>query len=536
MDNANGYEQQAAPKKKSKLGLILGITIPVVIIALVGGIFAAIAIGKNNQYKQALSLLDEGDFSEAIAIHEELGDYKDLGTQIVDYAVDEAEDLLDDGEYEKLNKLVKKVKGYEEAMTGITELVGEKVADLLEENDFETVTAISTELEKQDTIIAEICTQLVAKAEALLQDNQYDTVMMIRNQVSGNEEAMGQLNTKLVEKMNGLLGEGAYDSVRSLYNTMMNNGLQIDELSAAVYGKAEELFGAADYDTAEGLYDLLGDYENSQSRIEEIQDQEYFAEFREYLNNGNYAKALRMIENYSGSGKETMINEYKAHCADGTYLADLQKALEDRSALGAVEDYQLVIDAELAYLQKYQDMPFYDSRLEELADQYYSALMLQQDAISIEDRYEFYFAWHYAAADRYDVVTLLHREYQFLNDNDELLSNFLDNGDEIRRIMGAYEIIHEDLKAQLWGVYAYVYENTTYYVSYTNNTQYTFSAELTHEVYADDAYIYTDNFTIPLLAPGESINVLITLPDNGSYIWYTDWDLTSIFDGATQLF
>lgn len=393
----------------------------------------------------------------------------------------------------------------------------------------------STALEKQEAVIAQIHTQLLIKADALMEEDQYDTVMMIRSQVSGNEEAEGHLNSLLLAEMDSLLSEENYGSVRTMYNIVVDNDLQFDGLSLAVYAKAEALFAVADYGTAEELYDLLGDYENALGRLEEIQDQEYFAEFREYLNNGNYSKALRMIENYSGSSKETMINENKAHCADGTYLTDLLKALEERGALGAVEEYQQLIDAELAYIEKYQDMPFYDSRLEELAEQYYDALMEQQNSLYIEDRYEFYCAWHYAAAERYDALSLLHYEYQFMQGNDAFASNFLDKGDGIRKTMEAYEIVHEDLKSQLWNVYADLYENTTYYVPYTNNTQYSFSAELSYEVYADGEYLFTDNFTIPLIAPGESIDTLITLPD-GYYSWYTDWDITSLYDGATQLY
>ena len=54
------------------------------LVLIIAGVVAGIFISKNNQYNKAVQLLDEGEFEEAIAIHQKLGDYKELDEVISD--------------------------------------------------------------------------------------------------------------------------------------------------------------------------------------------------------------------------------------------------------------------------------------------------------------------------------------------------------------------------------------------------------------------------------------------------------------------
>ena len=75
-------EKTAAEAKAKKIKKLAMIAVPIAIIAIIMGVLISENIQKNTTYNSALSFLEAGEYSRAIAIFEGLGDYKDSPAQI----------------------------------------------------------------------------------------------------------------------------------------------------------------------------------------------------------------------------------------------------------------------------------------------------------------------------------------------------------------------------------------------------------------------------------------------------------------------
>lgn len=75
-------EAAAAKAKAKKMGRIAAIVMPLFAVLLAAVVLISNSVKKGNSYENALSLLNAGQYDEAIAIFTELGEYKDCVNQI----------------------------------------------------------------------------------------------------------------------------------------------------------------------------------------------------------------------------------------------------------------------------------------------------------------------------------------------------------------------------------------------------------------------------------------------------------------------
>lgn len=106
----NAPDSGVVAKPAKKKGKILAITIPLVVVLIIAGVIGGMFISKNSQYNKALQMLDDGDISDAIEIHQKLGDYKDLADEICNGAESQCKKQLKKGGYSKIAKLYKNCK------------------------------------------------------------------------------------------------------------------------------------------------------------------------------------------------------------------------------------------------------------------------------------------------------------------------------------------------------------------------------------------------------------------------------------------
>lgn len=108
-DERLALEAAAAEKRRSEekqRNLRIAKIVPIVLVAIavlcVAIHFASSAVQKNNAYNSAVSLMEQGEYGQASALFQELGDYKDSSAQLekITSKYDEACDRMENGDYD----------------------------------------------------------------------------------------------------------------------------------------------------------------------------------------------------------------------------------------------------------------------------------------------------------------------------------------------------------------------------------------------------------------------------------------------------
>ena len=122
----------AAKQVQKKTAKFLIITIPTVCALVAIVLLLTKVIIPNNKYKDAVALLDDGQYSEAITAFSELGDYKDAPEMVIEAkdlkkqeelaaAYQEALNLMNSGNYNGAILAFRKLHGYSDSADKITE-------------------------------------------------------------------------------------------------------------------------------------------------------------------------------------------------------------------------------------------------------------------------------------------------------------------------------------------------------------------------------------------------------------------------------
>ena len=108
-DERLALEAAAAEKKRSeekqrnlRIAKIASIVLVAIAVLCVAIHFASSAVQKNNIYNSAVSLMEQGEYGQASALFQELGDYKDSSAQLekITAKYDEACDRMENGDYD----------------------------------------------------------------------------------------------------------------------------------------------------------------------------------------------------------------------------------------------------------------------------------------------------------------------------------------------------------------------------------------------------------------------------------------------------
>lgn len=564
----------AAPQKKGKLGLILGIAIPVVIIAIVAAVFVGIENNKKNLYKDAVELAEDGDIAEAVAIHEELGDYKDLKLQISDCAVDEFDDLLEKGSYKKVLRLYGTVVNYPDAIEEMDQMLREHVEKLMSNFEYSTAVDLYDRAVKEGVGVELVVQGIVDGALIWLDDCNFYDVIEVYDLLAEHENAVKTLEEAIGNKYKELLDAESYQA-DNLYYALENNEIHVDAVYAAIYERACTLMENGEYYDAKSIFETLGEYQDSAQKIQEIQLAIDTDNLNYYLENGWYSDAMSIINSYEGETHDQMVATYVTYCVDnlnhyiekgwygsalsfvedhegeiydqllavymtccgdGTIIADLEAAVAARLELEnqGSTDYQAKLDAELNILSKYEDMPFYDEDLGDLIDSYLDNLSDQQYYINWYSNYWYMpYYWGNEDAERIAILTTLGESYGFAASNAELQA-ILGTSESVSAYWTAWYNISDDLR---WDLdYAHTdYSEGYRYLSFCNNTDYTFSLRL-HVSYTDydGAELSYEDAEYTALTPDAEFKFIMTFPENAAY-WTATWEFYDIYLGETPV-
>jgi hypothetical protein len=318
-----------------------------------------------------------------------------------------------------------------------------------------------------------------------------------------------------------------------LYNWMQSYNLELQQVSQQIFDYANEMLERQNYNEAESIFMEMADY-NDPWFAEEASYMRELAVLKYYISNEWYYDAKYQVDRFSGEIHDKLLEVLLEYCADKHVIADLEAGILARLALEETDaSFEELLNAEWEYLRKYEDMPFYDEYLQDLIMEYLYYLQELEYTLEYEDDYEFYYYWQHTTADCYTVLDLLNAHYGF-GANDTRLQALLGISEALRYWTTAWYEIHSCLSWQLWEVAPYV-DGDAYYLDLNNYTQYAFTVVFYQQFMCYEEIVGEYQSEELTLQPGETIRVLIAVPDTDVEYWFMEWDIFNIYDGDTFL-
>jgi len=235
---------------------------------------------------------------------------------------------------------------------------------------------------------------------------------------------------------------------------------------------------------------------------------------------GAIALVLALICVLVGCGSSAQVEKNLKNNSDHDFLLDLEESVLRRMEKSDTEDLSILVDTELAYLEKYYDAPFSDSRLNELAKKYIDGLYLQRDAFDYGNYSEYQVEWSNGVAERYEALSALYSEYSFMEDNKEFIGTYVYGSEDMRAFADAINAIEADLGIQ---IEAKATDSTAWYINdnflytqFVNNTNYTYSTTWEFKFVEYDntqSILGSHSDYIENIMPGESYLVEIYIGD-----------------------
>lgn len=138
------YESEtSAPKKKNTIrNIIIVLSCILAVLMAIGGVVFLRAINASNDYKKANKLVEQGKYTDAVAIYKDLGDYKDCKTKIKQCNYDIAGDLADSKKYDDAIKLYNELGDYKQSKEKVKLCNYEKANELLEAQNYSDALSI----------------------------------------------------------------------------------------------------------------------------------------------------------------------------------------------------------------------------------------------------------------------------------------------------------------------------------------------------------------------------------------------------------
>lgn len=193
-------EKAAAEVKAKKVKKLAMIAVPIAVIAIIMGVLISENIQKNTTYNSALSFLEAGEYSRAIAIFEGLGDYKDSPSQI-----EEAERQQEEAAYQSYVSLLVDLIRYSDSRDELFDnMIGSGIGGEEEFNNFIRSNVIS-ESQKEGKYQV---------AVALSQNLYYEEAVEIFDSLGDYSDSAEQK-----EKIQAIMDEQLYTEAVSEYPT-----------------------------------------------------------------------------------------------------------------------------------------------------------------------------------------------------------------------------------------------------------------------------------------------------------------------------
>lgn len=168
--------------------------------------------------------------------------------------------------------------------------------------------------------------------------------------------------------------------------------------------------------------------------------------------------------------------------SDSAFLSAIETSVLDRMTTSAEDktdknDYLLIVNKELAYLQEFETAEFSDSQLADIAKKYIDGLNLQKEALSAAHVWEAQVKWQEGRVYRLEALKALYNDYDFLADNKDFVAAYILTYDQEASRLRALNSLEDDIGTQLESDSLHVYwSDHDCCFDFWNNTAYQFSS------------------------------------------------------------
>lgn len=249
-EEARRAKNQKIRKKALKIGL------PAAAVCAAAAILVTTVIIPGQKYRNALSLLDAGDYVAGYAILEELGKPEEITRNKYDRAMT----LIDAGDYAPAYVLLEEI--------GDTETVQsnkyERAMTLIDAGDYDPAYTLLKEIGETEAIQSSKYERAMEEINA----GDYDSAYALLEEIGETETIQSSKYDRAMEQINAGNFDSAYTLLEELGKT--------EEIAANKYDRAMESIAAQDYGTAFMLLEKLN-YKDSEEKLETIKPQYYEA-------------------------------------------------------------------------------------------------------------------------------------------------------------------------------------------------------------------------------------------------------------------
>ena len=192
--------------------------------SIIGGIIAAVVIaggvgtfflynkviGPGNEYKKAVSLLEEEDYEAAKQIFADLGDYKDAEEQVTECDYQKASSVLKAGNYEEAKALFLEIQDYRDAKKKVKECDYRKACSVLEAGNYEDAKVLFLEIEDYKDVEKKAAECDYRKACSVLEAGNYDDAKVLFLEIKDYEDAEEKASECDYQKAKAFYNVGDY--------------------------------------------------------------------------------------------------------------------------------------------------------------------------------------------------------------------------------------------------------------------------------------------------------------------------------------
>ena len=308
-------EARIEARKKRKQTIIIVVT---VLLLIAAALVYVLVIKPNNDYTNAVQLMEEGKYQEASETFVALGNYKDAADRIGEPYYEQGRALIAAGDPAGAEQV------YEEAVTAFTAL-GDAAADLVSEPYY-------------------------VEAEAMMAAGYYARASEVFAKAGEYKDAASRVNEPFYEQGKALMAAGSYEEAIGAFTKADGYGDSADKIATCqgvlndqAYSAAVELLSEGKYQEASNAFAALGNYSDAASRVNEP----FYEQGKALMAAGSYEEAIAAFTKADGYGDSAeqisacqgTLNE-QGYAAAETLLSEgkYQEASNAFAALGNYSD------------------------------------------------------------------------------------------------------------------------------------------------------------------------------------------------------
>lgn len=219
----------ASRKKKSKKGKIIFIVIIIAALAFAGYKYIP-GIINNFKYEKATTLASEGNFTEAIAVYKELGNYSDSEEKIKECTYNNAVELEEAENFAEAKAAYESLGEYKDCLTRVKTCAYNEALLLLDGGKYDDAAKLFSELSDYGNSQEMVKECSYRKALALTENGEYENAIELLTTIKGYSDVADKINEAKYLYVTNNLDEKNKTTVKYL-----------NELTKAKYRNSAEL-------------------------------------------------------------------------------------------------------------------------------------------------------------------------------------------------------------------------------------------------------------------------------------------------------